>query len=113
MVDTVSAEKRSWIQFKGWNLRKHPSGIVGNPDFGNKTRKIAVFIDGCFWHGCRKHFRVPKTNSNFWGEKISANRRRDRKVDKILLDDWWMVVRIWEHELVPGREKGSEKSNGA
>lgn len=122
MADTVTAEKRSWImsrvrsessieriprQFRGWYLRRHPSGVVGRPDFGNKRRKIAVFIDGCFWHGCPKHFRAPKTNVDFWRKKISANRKRDRKVDNILLDDWWMVVRVWEHELV-----GSEKDRG-
>lgn len=113
-MDTVSKKKRSWImsrirstssievlpkELRGLGLRAHPKGVFGKPDFGNKTRKIAVFIDGCFWHKCPEHFKMPKSNVKFWKAKIRANVKRDRVVDETLLDSWWTVIRIWEHEV--------------
>lgn len=60
--------------------------------------KIAVFVDGCFWHGCPEHGPRPRTNSEWWTWKIATNRARDADTDQILLDDGWQVVRVWEHE---------------
>lgn len=60
--------------------------------------KIAVFIDGCFWHGCSEHGTWPKRNANFWKEKILANRSRDLDTNSRLNDLGWKVIRIWEHE---------------
>ena len=60
--------------------------------------EVAVFIDGCYWHGCPEHFVQPKTNSEFWKEKIGWNIERDRDTDSILRDAGWTVIRIWEHE---------------
>jgi len=84
---------------KGKYLRRHPKGVYGKPDFGNKSRKIALFIDGCFWHGCKEHFKMPKTNEKFWRDKIENNRLRDKKVSKVLKNDGWEVIRIWEHSM--------------
>ncbi|MCW4323238.1 MAG: very short patch repair endonuclease [Candidatus Thiodiazotropha taylori] len=60
--------------------------------------KIAIFIDGCFWHGCPDHGTWPKTNADFWRKKIETNQLRDRDTDQRLEDEGWRVIRIWEHE---------------
>ena len=60
--------------------------------------EIAVFVDGCYWHGCPEHFVQPKTNSEFWKEKIGRNVERDRDTDSTLRDAGWTAIRIWEHE---------------
>lgn len=59
---------------------------------------MAIFVDGCFWHGCPKHASWPKSNADFWREKIEANRSRDADTDQRLKALGWQVVRIWEHE---------------
>ncbi|WP_411109897.1 very short patch repair endonuclease [Streptomyces sp. c-19] len=59
--------------------------------------KVAVFIDGCFWHGCPEHFVMPKTNQPYWEEKIGRNIQRDRDTDDRLAEAGWLVLRFWEH----------------
>jgi DNA mismatch endonuclease (patch repair protein) len=60
--------------------------------------KVAVFIDGCFWHGCPDHGVSPRTNSDYWSAKIARNRARDLENDRALIDQGWLVIRIWEHD---------------
>lgn len=60
--------------------------------------KIAVFIDGCFWHGCPDHHTVAKANAAYWAEKVAGNRLRDLDTSKRLRDAGWLVLRFWEHE---------------
>lgn len=60
--------------------------------------RVAVFIDGCFWHGCTEHYRPATTNSDFWAEKILQNRLRDERTDDMLLAADWLSLRFWEHE---------------
>jgi DNA mismatch endonuclease, patch repair protein len=61
--------------------------------------KIAVFLDGCFWHGCPEHYRPAKgSTASFWHDKINGNQRRDSDTDQRLLDAGWDVIRVWEHE---------------
>jgi len=60
--------------------------------------KVAVFVDGCFWHGCPIHATTPKSNTDWWEKKLAANVRRDRDTDARLADAGWAVVRVWEHE---------------
>lgn len=74
--------------------RKHWP-VAGKPDFAWPGRKLAVFVDGCFWHGCRCKY-LPRTNTEFWRNKIEANRRRDRRVAESLRRDGWTVLRIRE-----------------
>ena len=69
------------------------------PDFVFRARKLTVFVDGCFWHGCPRHFSQPRNNAAFWRKKIAANRTRDRLVTRTLRQLGWKVVRVWEHEL--------------
>ena len=69
------------------------------PDFVFPRIRVAVFVDGCFWHGCPRHATQPKTNAKFWRDKIATNRARDRRVNRALRRLGWTVVRVWEHEL--------------
>lgn len=62
------------------------------------SRRVAVFVDGCFWHGCPEHATRPKANSEWWSLKLARNIERDRETDCLLSEAGWTVVRIWEHE---------------
>lgn len=65
-------------------------------------RRVAVFIDGCFWHGCPEHHTVAKRNGEYWAAKVSGNVARDRETDTLLQAAGWKVLRFWEHELPGG-----------
>ena len=80
----------------GWR-RNRP--VFGRPDFVFPRQKLAVFVDGCFWHGCPRHYSVPANNAEFWRRKLEANRARDRLVTRTLRRAGWSVVRVWEHAL--------------
>lgn len=80
----------------GW--RRHLP-ITGRPDFTFKRYRVAVFIDGCFWHCCPQCGNMPASNREFWSKKLGANKRRDRKVTRLLSADGWRVIRFWEHAL--------------
>ena len=67
-------------------------------DIAFLSARVAVFVDGCFWHGCPEHATWPVNNPDFWREKIETNRRRDRDTDAQLEKAGWRVVRVWEHE---------------
>jgi DNA mismatch endonuclease (patch repair protein) len=81
---------------RGWRRRAR---VFGRPDFIFRGPRIAVFVDGCFWHSCPKHRTTPASNRLFWVQKLERNRRRDRLVDRTLRRSGWRVVRIWQHEL--------------
>lgn len=80
----------------GW--RRHLP-LPGRPDFSFPSLRVAVFVDGCFWHCCPRCLNVPATNIDFWLAKLEANTKRDRKVNRLLREQGWRVVRVWEHEL--------------
>lgn len=82
------------------NLRMTVSGVRTRPDIAFTRRRVAVFVDGCFWHGCPEHGSWPKSNAEFWREKIEGNARRDREQDEALREAGWDVIRVWEHEDV-------------
>ena len=73
--------------------------LPGKPDIVFVKKKIAVFIDGCFWHKCPVDFHVPETRREFWMRKINSNVDRDKKINQDLAKDGWTVIRIWEHEI--------------
>jgi len=73
--------------------------LTGKPDIVFTKRKIAIFIDGCFWHKCPVCFQEPETRKEFWMKKIQSNIERDKKVNEKLREDGWTVIRIWEHEI--------------
>jgi len=69
------------------------------PDFIFRREKVAVFVDGCFWHGCPEHSTKPATNAEFWTTKLAGNMQRDQRATRALLASGWTVLRVWEHEL--------------
>lgn len=80
----------------GW--RRHQN-LIGRPDFTFRIERVAIFVDGCFWHGCPKHGIRPMQNRLFWDAKIARNKMRDREVMRALRQRGWKVIRIWEHQL--------------
>lgn len=80
----------------GW--RRHQK-LMGKPDFTFRHERVVVFVDGCFWHGCPKCYKRPRSNQKFWDTKFAANRKRDRYVNRELRSLGWQVVRIWQHQL--------------
>ncbi|HOY60173.1 MAG TPA: very short patch repair endonuclease [Verrucomicrobiota bacterium] len=80
----------------GW--RRHQL-LPGKPDFVFARQRLAVFVDGCFWHGCRVHLRIPKDNRAYWRRKIARNCLRDRETTNCLEKSGWRVLRVWEHAL--------------
>jgi DNA mismatch endonuclease, patch repair protein len=73
-------------------------GIRTRADLVFPREKVAIYVDGCFWHGCPDHGTMPKANVDFWGPKLARNQERDREINEALADENWTVVRIWEHE---------------
>jgi DNA mismatch endonuclease (patch repair protein) len=80
----------------GW--RRHRA-VFGKPDFVFPRLRLAVFVDGCFWHSCPKHGNLPVNNRLFWKRKLEANGQRDKLVGRTLRARGWHVLRIWQHEL--------------
>lgn len=87
------------------DFEMHPQEIPGRPDFYFPNRRVVLFVDGCFWHGCRICFQIPQTNRKFWGSKISSNIARDGAVNRILGVRRITVIRIKEHELKENPDK--------
>lgn len=86
----------------GWRRRWK---VVGKPDFVFPKAKVAIFVDGCFWHGCHKHSRLPQSNQSYWLKKRRRNAARDRSVSTTLRRQGWQVLRLWEHDLALKRRK--------
>ena len=87
--------------FRGYRItgwRRHQP-VIGKPDFVFQRQKLAIFVDGCFWHGCYKHCRIPTGNRKYWEAKISRNRARDLSTTRLLRKKGWRVLRIWSHAL--------------
>ena len=94
-------ELRRRLHQLGYRYRvNHP--LPGMPrrraDLTFTARRVAVFVDGCFWHGCPEHATSPRNNGTWWAEKLRKNVERDRDTDRRLLTAGWTVIRIWEHE---------------
>lgn len=121
-MDTVSKKKRSEIMSRvksvdsrietsfrkelwrnGFRYGKNSSGYFGKPDILLKRYKTIIFIDSCFWHGCKKHCRMPASRKNYWLAKIKRNVDRDKIVSRYYRKNGWIIIRIWEHELAKKR----------
>jgi DNA mismatch endonuclease (patch repair protein) len=98
------------VSITGW--RRHQK-VFGKPDFAFRRERLAVFVDGCFWHGCPRHCKIPAGNRAFWTKKLSANRERDRRVNRELRRLGWRVIRIWEHDLGRHADKCIRKIQSA
>ena len=126
-MDTVSNQKRSEIMSRikskdskievlfrkelwksGFRYSKNSGKYFGKPDVVLKKHKTVVFIDSCFWHGCKKHCRIPSTKRSYWVAKIRRNTERDNEVVQHYKKKGWKMFRIWEHEI----NKNPEKSVG-
>ncbi|TCO10258.1 T/G mismatch-specific endonuclease [Kribbella orskensis] len=93
---------RSALHRDGYRFRKdfsiHTSSRRVRPDIVFTARKLAIFVDGCFWHCCPEHGRQPSVNTGYWSPKLQRNVERDRLADVALRADGWTVIRLWEHE---------------
>jgi DNA mismatch endonuclease (patch repair protein) len=97
----VEIALRRRLHAAGLRYRIHRRPVLGvrrEADIVFGPARVAVFVDGCFWHGCPEHATWPKHNAEFWREKIEGNRRRDANTDTRLADAGWLVIRVWEHE---------------
>lgn len=85
-------------RINGWRRRQ---AVFGSPDFVFHKARLAVFVDGCFWHGCPKpkHAPRPKNRADWWSKKLEGNKRRDRRVNRALRSEGWHIVRVWECDL--------------
>jgi DNA mismatch endonuclease (patch repair protein) len=92
---------------RGWRL--NAQDVAGCPDFVFDRARVAVFLDGCFWHGCPACHRPPSSNQEYWTKKIARNRKRDRRVTRSLRGERWTVLRIWEHQLKAAPDAVLEK----
>lgn len=118
MADIFSKKKRSEIMSKvrskdskievefrkklwkvGFRYRKNSTKYFGKPDIVLPKYKTVIFIDSCFWHGCKKHGSMPQTRKRFWEAKIERNKQRDKEVNKYYKKSDWKIFRIWEHDL--------------
>ena len=118
MADTVSKKKRSEIMSKvkskdskievgfrraiwkaGFRYSKNSTKYFGKPDLVLKKYKTVIFVDSCFWHGCKRHCRLPATRKKYWTEKIERNKQRDKEVNRYYKKIGWKIIRIWEHEI--------------
>jgi DNA mismatch endonuclease, patch repair protein len=94
---------RSGLHRRGLRFRKHfrvVAGVRAEADIAFPGRRLAVMIDGCFWHGCPEHRTRPQRNEEWWARKLDANEARDRRTDATFRAVGWQVLRFWEHERV-------------
>ena len=134
-MDVFSAEKRSWIMSRirssGTSPERRLTELVkaNLPDFVEKRRRVrqcddtlpgkpdvfvpclrlVFFVDGCFFHGCPRHYRRPTSNASYWLGKIERNRCRDRRQTRVLRSNGFSVWRFWEHDLAPRKIAAAEK----
>lgn len=116
MTDNLTPEKRKkvmcsiksknskpelilWSVLDHRSFRRYPK-ITGRPDIGCQKRKIAIFVDGCFWHGCPNCYKPPTTRASYWAEKLERNTTNDRKVNELLGRKGFKVLRFWEHQII-------------
>ena len=118
MADIFSKEKRSEIMSRiksqdskieilfrkqlwrhGFRYRKNSGKLFGKPDIVLKKHETVIFIDSCFWHGCKKHCRIPTARKKYWVQKIERNKERDKQVGKIYRNQKWKIFRVWEHQI--------------
>lgn len=95
--ENVLVKEIKAVGLKGW--RRHYKRAIGVPDLAFPKGKVAIFIDGCFWHGCHKCYRQPKSNVGYWKRKVKKNIIRARKVNLALKQRGWRIIRIWEHDV--------------
>jgi DNA mismatch endonuclease (patch repair protein) len=104
----VEMELRSRLHALGLRYRVDVAplpGIRSRADIVFGPSKVAVFVNGCFWHGCPEHMTWPKANAEWWRAKIDANRERDRRTDERLFAAGWLPIRVWQHDNLAERAR--------
>lgn len=96
---------RSALHAEGLRFRLHRRIERVTVDIVFPSPEVAVFVDGCFWHGCPKHATYPKTNADYWLPKLAENRRRDKRQTQRLRRAGWTVIRVWEHDCLPTEKR--------
>ena len=96
---------RRWLWNHGYRYRLNVKGVPGKPDIVMRPYHTAIFVNGCFWHGHEGCFNIPKSNTEFWVNKIRRNQERDKQNYQVLKDNGWHVIVIWECQLKPDRIK--------
>lgn len=102
---------RKFLHANGFRYRLHVKDLPGKPDLVLPKHKTVIFVHGCYWHaheGC-KYFKIPKTRTEWWKEKLLGNRKRDKKHIRQLEDSCWNVIVIWECELKPNKREETFK----
>jgi DNA mismatch endonuclease (patch repair protein) len=95
LENTVSKE----LWRRGLRFRKNVKSLLGTPDIAIKKYKVVIFIDSCFWHYCPRHGHFPKSNEDYWAQKIYRNSKRDYFVTSTYTTHGWHILRIWEHQI--------------
>lgn len=93
----IAFRKALWRE--GFRYRKNVKSYFGKPDLVLKKYNTIIFVDSCFWHGCKKHAKLPVTNKTFWKNKIENNKKRDKIVNKYYKKNSWKIYRIWSHSM--------------
>lgn len=96
---------RRWLWAHGYRYRLNVKSVPGKPDIVMRPYRTAIFVNGCFWHGHKNcgNLRMPKSNTKFWQSKIERNRARDQENYRVLQENGWLVIVVWECQLTPKR----------
>ena len=86
-----------------WRIDRNAGYLPGKPDVVVPSLHLCIFVDGCFFHGCPRHYRVPATRPEYWAPKVARNQARDRRHARVLRRNGWSVWRFWEHDLKASR----------
>ena len=92
---------RRWLWSHGYRYRLNVKSVPGKPDIVMRPYRTAIFVNGCFWHGHEGCCKIPQTNRDFWVGKIRRNQERDQENDRLLQDNGWQVIVVWECQLTP------------
>ena len=92
---------RRWLWNHGYRYRLNVKGVPGKPDIVMRRYRTAVFVNGCFWHGHETCCKIPSTNREFWVNKIQRNQERDQENYRVLRENGWQVIVVWECQLKP------------
>lgn len=103
----ITLRKALWKE--GYRYRKNSTKYFGKPDIVLPKYKTVIFVDSCFWHGCKKHASMPATRTEFWEKKIARNKERDKEVNRHYKKENWRMIRVWEHEIKRDNSKFIQK----
>ena len=98
-TDTLVSKVTTELSSQGISLKKNVEDLPGKPDIAFKNLKLVIFIDSCFWHGCKLHCEIPSTNTVFWHDRIKRNQKKDEEINDYYINNGWIVIRIWEHDI--------------